>query len=56
MEGLILRPLSTAHLGVSVARVYPSQVVHGHHTIPCLVQLGKGSCNDGFSGLGHRGL
>lgn len=56
MKGLILCPLSTAHLGVSAARVHPSQVVHSHHTIPCLVQLGKGGCNDSFSGLGHGGL
>lgn len=55
-KGLILRPLSTAYLGVSPATVHPSQVLHGHHAIPSPVQLGKGSSNDSFSGLRHGGL
>lgn len=40
MEDLILCPLSTVH---------PSC---GHHTIPSLVQLGRGSYNDSFLSLG----
>lgn len=56
LEGLILCPLSTAHLGVSPTTVHPSQVIYGHHTIPSLVQLGEGSCNDSFPSRGQGWL
>lgn len=55
-EHLLLGPLPTLYLGVGAATVHPPEVIHGHHTIPAAVQLGKCSCNDRLPGLGHGGL
>lgn len=56
VEHLFLCPLPTAHLGVCSAAVHTPEVVHGHHTVPTSVQLGKCGCNDRLPGLGHGGL
>jgi hypothetical protein len=43
VEGLLLCPLSTPNLGVGMATVHPTEVIHSHHTIPTAVQLCEGS-------------
>lgn len=55
-EHLLFSPLPAPHLWVSAAAVYSPEIVHSHHAITTVVQLGKRSCDDRLPGLGHGGL